>query len=581
MTLQSIQIVNVKGIQNKTFTLNIIPNKPSLLYAPNGFGKSSFAIAFDSLTGPRLALHKDNNFRGDDTNLPSLEILYEKHDGTVVNLTADNNSNTIKTELDYFVINNKVKAKATPMQFGGRTNYTASLNIDAIELIGAIPPETALGYSVITSRAAFGNNGKILQNLDPIMTNAELISLILDSMGDFQRLTQVRNNTSIQRFKDHVNLQQGTADQIINWIEENELGTLDSIAPLKVITDKLANLGLGYGRRGEYYLAVLQILELYITNAVTLKAACIRKMYVLEKNSYVESFRAFNSTWKDIRPREVNGKLIVEFPKAHNISNGQRDILCLIALLEVARRKLKKQASILIVDEVFDYLDEGNLIAAQYYITEFIQDFKRQGRRIYPLILTHLNPGYFKNYAFSKMKTYFLDTRTATVSQSFRNLIINRTNPSIEDDVSRCLLHYHTDIINKRVEFEALGLRPTWGEANHFITHINAEMVKYVNNQPDYDPFAICCALRRRIEERIYETIPGAIEKAEFLSTHLTKNKLMYAEGLGITIPEFYYLLGNVYNEGMHWKQDRDNESPLKAKLENGTIRKLVSDICR
>ncbi|WP_316816626.1 hypothetical protein [Pedobacter nyackensis] len=580
MTLRTIRIANVKGIADRTFSLNIIPNKPSLLYAPNGFGKSSFAIAFDSLTGPRLSLHKDHYHKGTDANLPSLSIDYQKTDGTVANLLADSTTNTIKTEIDCFVINNKVRPKSTPMQFNGRTQHTASLNIDTIELIGSIPVDTDLGYNVGAIRGRFGNNGKVLPNLEPALAKRAFVVIFNDGIRHLSRLTQIRNSEAIQSFKDRINQQVGTSDQILNWIEANELAVLDEILPLKELTDQIMDLDLGYTRRAERVLAVLEMLDLYSGNTANFKPACDRKLYIQEKKSYIESFKAFNSTWKDIRPREKGGKLIIEFPKAHNISNGQRDILCLVALLEVARRKLKKDASILIIDEVFDYLDEGNLIAAQYYVTEFIKDFKNQGRRIYPLILTHLNPGYFKSYAFSKMKTYYLDTRTATVSLAFKNLIIHREDPTIADELSRCLLHYHTDNINKRAEFTALGLRPTWGEGTNFINHLQAEMNKYLTDQPDYDPFAVCCALRRRVEEKVYQNIPGLVEKDTFLATHQTKNKLEYAESIGVSVPEYYYLLGNVYNDGLHWKTDRDNESPLKAKLENGTIRKLINDIC-
>lgn len=42
--LKIIEIENIKGIGHKRFALDIWPNKPSLLVAPNGFGKSSFLI---------------------------------------------------------------------------------------------------------------------------------------------------------------------------------------------------------------------------------------------------------------------------------------------------------------------------------------------------------------------------------------------------------------------------------------------------------------------------------------------------------------------------------------------------------
>jgi len=579
MTLQTIRIVNIKGIENRNFPLEIIPNKPSLLYAPNGFGKSSFAIAFDSISGPRLTLHKDHFHRGDDQNQPELHINYERSDTTVVQLTANSTSNTIRTELDSYVINSRVRAKSVSMQFGGRANHTASMVIDTVELIGNIPADVNLPYGVNALRVRFGANGKVIPNLEQALRSSAFISIFNNGITQLQRLLQLRNSVAIQRFKERVNQQQGTINELLDWIEANELPALDSIQPLKNLTDSIMILDLGFTRRAERYLATLEMLDIYDQNTEIFKAALERKLYLMEKESFIQSFRAFNSTWKDIRPREKDNKLVVEFPKVHNISNGQRDILCLVAHLEVARRKLKKEACILVIDEVFDYLDEGNLIAAQYYITEFIQDFKQQGRRIYPLILTHLNPGYFKNYAFSKMKVYYLDNRTGVVSVAFRTLIIHRDHPTIKDDVSRYLLHFHDGTINKRAEFTALGLRPTWGEGSNFVNYIRAEVTKYLNNQPDYDPYAVCCSLRRRVEEKIYNAIPGAAEKTQFLDTRTTAAKLEYAESIGVNVPEYYYLLGNVYNDGMHWRNDRDNESPLMAKFDNGTIRKLIQDV--
>ena len=172
-----------------------------------------------------------------------------------------------------------------------------------------------------------------------------------------------------------------------------------------------------------------------------------------------------------------------------------------------------------------------------------------------------------------------MDQRAATVKKTFVRLIENRADVTISPEVDQLLLHYHTGQINKRPEFTALNIRPTWGEGNNFVNYVNTAVHQYINNQPGYDPFAVCCAVRRRVEENIYNLIAGAVEKFNFLATHTTKAKLEYSESLGVVIPEYYYLLGIVYNDGMHWKHGMDNESPLKAKLENGTIRKLISDV--
>ena len=438
-----------------------------------------------------------------------------------------------------------------------------------------------MNYLVTSLRPRFGPNGKILPNLDECLNNSDFISVFHKGLRQMDQLGQVLNGRRIQAFKDHVNKQHGTTEELLDWIDANGSASLDAMEALKDLADSLMELDLNFTRRSERQLAVLELLDLYFQDRPNFKAACERKLYLLEKSSYIASFKAFNSTWKDIRPREKEGQLVIEFPKAHYISNGQRDILCLVALLEVARRKLKKQASVLIIDEVFDYLDEGNLVAAQYYVSEFINYFKKAGRRLYPLILTHLNPGYFKNYSFSSMKSYYLDQRAATVGASFKKLIQNREHPTIETDVSKCLMHYHTDQINKRAEFAALGLPPTWGQGNNFKAFVDASAQEYLNDQAGYDPFAVCCAVRCRIEEKIYIKIQGAAEQTEFLDKHGTSKKLIYAESIGINVPEYYYLLGIIYNDGLHWKLDRDNESPLKAKLENGTIRTLIANIFR
>ncbi len=62
MKIKTIEITNVKGIGHHVFNLDLSPNKPSILDAPNGFGKSSFSIAFDSLKRDKIEL-EDNHYQ--------------------------------------------------------------------------------------------------------------------------------------------------------------------------------------------------------------------------------------------------------------------------------------------------------------------------------------------------------------------------------------------------------------------------------------------------------------------------------------------------------------------------------------
>jgi hypothetical protein len=82
-----------------------------------------------------------------------------------------------------------------------------------------------------------------------------------------------------------------------------------------------------------------------------------------------------------------------------------------------------------------------------------------------------------------------------------------------------------------------------------------------------------------KVEEITYNKLTGAAAQTDFLNTHKTRNKLEKAEELGAISPESHYLLGIIYNEGMHWRENFDNVSPIASKLENLTIKKLISDV--
>lgn len=163
MTLETIRIVNIKGIADKTFPLKIIPNKPSLLYAPNGFGKSSLTIAFNSFNRNRIRLQADDYHENNEANRPRLELSVRRADHSQVTLICDDTSNTISPEFDVFVINNQLRAKGTRLRFGGRTNFSASLAVESIALIDSIPQEENFPYVVGQSRQHSGLMEKYCQ----------------------------------------------------------------------------------------------------------------------------------------------------------------------------------------------------------------------------------------------------------------------------------------------------------------------------------------------------------------------------------------------------------------------------------
>ncbi|MFD2556041.1 hypothetical protein [Sphingobacterium tabacisoli] len=573
--IRVIEIENIKGIHFKRFTLDIAHNKPSLLVAPNGFGKSSFATAFNSMNNRRIALNEDDLYAENIANLPRIKIDYVRADGTFATLTADNEYNSISNEIDCFVINNQTKPRGIGSQFG---RATATLEIKDVVLVDKIPDNTSFNYSFRDSQARFGVCSKVLPNLNVVFANLLLVEQLSENYVLLQRGNGDRIQGKINAIITDINAQHGTAPVLLDWVTTNRLVDLKQIEYLNTIGNLIYSFDIGFNSEAKSYLAAIQLVWLYNQDPNNFKAACVFSNYKLDKQRFDTTLSTFNCTWKSIRSSETGGKLVVKFPKAIHISNGQRDILTFISMLFRAKRNLKKAANILIIDEVFDYLDDANLTAAQYYITTFIKEYDSLGKRIYPLILTHLNPNYFKNFAFSNQKVYYLDSTTIQVSPHMIRLLRNRQHATIKIDVDKYLLHYDPGIINKRVEFRALTLPETWGEANNFIQNINNEVTKYLADQP-YDPFAVCGALRVKIEEIAYNKLQSPEAKTLFLTTHMTRNKLEKAEEMGVVSPESHYLLGIIYNEGMHWKDNQDNVSPIASKLENLTIRKLIRDV--
>ena len=117
MKIRKVKICNVKGIREHSIEALLYPNRPNILVAPNGFGKSSIATAFASIEPGGMKLSEDNAHNNDITNLPSLEI--ELTDGRTI--FADSQTNTIKNLFHICVAHNALKPGATAQHFNRRT----------------------------------------------------------------------------------------------------------------------------------------------------------------------------------------------------------------------------------------------------------------------------------------------------------------------------------------------------------------------------------------------------------------------------------------------------------------------------
>ena len=161
MVINEIHIENVKGLQCFDLKQPIQPNRPNILVAPNGFGKTSLAVAFNSLKSNHLELDGVNYYNGADTNFPVLRLKLS----TGESLEADYNHNTISDHFDVFVINCQLKPKATAQRYGGRLIARASMDIKPTIMIKTIPQRINFDYSFTRNKRDFGINGKLLTDI--------------------------------------------------------------------------------------------------------------------------------------------------------------------------------------------------------------------------------------------------------------------------------------------------------------------------------------------------------------------------------------------------------------------------------
>lgn len=580
--LRSIKIKNVKGIDQFEYTNTIIANKPTFFVAPNGFGKSSISIAFDSLKGSKIELTKDNCFNNKESNLPSLELVYQRKN-IDYSLIANDSQNEIIKEFDVFVINSKLRAKAKVQRIGGTPIPRSSMEIETTVLINTIPAEVSFEYVYGTERNKFEANKKICKDISLIFQNFHLLENIIHNV-DLSKFSQSKNSTKLQGIKDRILDLSGTNDEIKNQIE-SEYFPLQNFDLLLKLCANIENVDFDFIQcKADSLISGMQLISVFQSIGKTNFNKALKYLeYKSDRDDYDKSISELNSTRFPIKSKEHKRKLIVEWPKAHKISNGQRDILTFIALLIKAKKQFKKNDCILIIDEVFDYLDDANLIAFQYYISNFITEFV-PNRNLFPIILTHLDPKFFNHFCFSdkRIQVHYLKDVAIKSSKNLLNLIYNREDASVKSYLDQYYFHYN--IINGpnlTTEFNALGIERNWADSSIFHKKLQRELRRYIFEEGvSYDTIAVCIALRVIIENLAYELLNDPVHKNVFINNiNGTKNKLEFCTSKGRNIPSSYFLLGLIYNNSLHLKPGQDITKQLSIKLDNQIIKNMIRKV--
>lgn len=580
MQIKSIQIKNVRGIQDKTIPLDMLPNKPSILVAPNGSGKSSFAFAFQWLNRLRLKLEMDDAYEGNVNNKPQLIITTDEPDNNTY--IADENVNNVSKKFGIFVINNGLKA-SSPGQHNGVLMGKAKITIPDIELLGEKPNDVNLidDFDDVYDTAALPQGFLPLINL--LLSNHRfMVSCDLDKLKIKAKPAKVIND-QLEQIKTYT----GTVAQRHLKVESDNKAVLEEI-PAILYAENLLKSFCVNDSDTKILLKAIRLVTLAYRKKQDFKSRIDIANYKINEDSTRKLFDALKKTWKDIKPHRDHGKLILRIGDAQRISNGERDILILLGMLQKAKNYFTKRDNILVIDEVFDYLDDANLVAAQHYVNIFIKVLKDEGKNIYPIILSHINPTYFRTFAFRDMKVYYLNPlQYPNASDNMMKVVrkrdeLERQDKDKADLISKYMLHYHPDY--SRSMEDVIGMNdPNWNDIPTFKAYCLRQTEEYLKGKR-YDSLAVCVALREMIEKFCYQKLKTQEQKTHFLDVAFgTENKINYIETLGYPLPETFSLLGLIYNDPLHTNNNNkiDLRQTLYSRLENNTIKGMISEIIK
>lgn len=570
MTISKIILENIRGFENTTLDVSLRPNTTNIVVAPNGFGKSSISTAFKCAQGNVLNVGPADKFRNEDARISRFEICA---DGDV--LEANSAKNEISDWAKISVIKSSVEPKAKLPRINGFTIAKPYMKIESLDL-GIAPKKEKLSYDYQQVKIGFYPSAKVAPNLLKLLGSPAIRATLLDVISEIDKLKNVIPTKVLEEVVTFVKDQDGTKVEIEEALEASLKQKVEAIGCIKALHEVV------FAAKAEinWCSAVLmcgQLRELCISDRANLKKWLQRGEFENRTQWAKEFISDINAGWVAAEVKETKGRLFVNFPDASSLSNGQRDLLFFAASLIKASSANVTERAIIVIDEVFDYLDDSNLIVAQYFLSRLIDRFRKSNGKLYLIILTHLDPAFFKGYALKRQNVTYLGTANQLVTATMRKIISERENPVWTNEIPKHFLHFHPDNCDMSKIFnQEFGLPKLHGRSFDFYKFLRAHWEKLEAGEDDYDPFAVCAFVRVEIERRIYEKLQSQDAHDEFLNTNGTAKKIEYAEEAGVEVPEVCLLLGILYNDAMHKKGAIDQRSNIALKVKNIALRRMM-----
>ena len=575
--ITKITIKNIRGFKEKTLDFGngneIWPNKINTLVAPNGYGKSSLYKAFECI-GPKSFKADNDKFESKEKDFSSLSIELNKKEY----IQCDKPSRTdISKHYEIICINQKV----SPTTKNGGHYVSAKSKIDNLvienvverqqfkfemESLNLDPNKT----KVLPPQKFFKEQKKLL--LSGI--KVDLAYSLSGSEQDLRKITQKKYSSFFSSLTNFINDSSKTkANDIFNEIQRAFSDKLDQLEHLKNIYSVI--LEFDDNKHFGQILIICHILYLYKTTKNEEFTAWLKwRQYDGRKSKLKKLVCDINIGAFEAELKPKKGNLVIEYPEGSKLSNGEQDILVFVTHLHKALYYNDcKKPCILIIDEVFDYLDDFNIMIAKYYLNKIIEQFSEMEVKVYILVLSHLEPKDLQELGKLNRTTYLADK--THLDSTMEKIIKNRDNSDWgwKKEISKYFLHYDPECHDITQKFKDKGLKEELGENHKFYEFLEGEWNK-LKSDNSYDPLAVCAYFRIEIEKRIYEKL-AECKKEGFLTVHKTLKKIEYASENSVDIGDIWPLLAPIFNQALHADDVRKAQN-IKRKLNNTIIKEVM-----
>ena len=591
------KIRNIKGYGDipQEITLNLNPNRLNFVVAPNGSGKTSFTTAFNCLSNGKIDVPLEWKYKKQKNATSSLSIATNG-----VEWVANGRSNKISSEWNPVVINTRVHTDimANAGERGAMVNepITRVMSICAKE---SIPPKVIIPYDLAAIKGDFGIKRGALKDYSASINTVKFLIAIKESIPCLYQFNYYPVAKSrINQLVNKINAKNGNIRTLKSKMSDADFKTIEQYNNYKKFKVAFSPILGTNSHKLDYFLLFYQLFTIYTTHSTEIKNAVAWAEYEFIKQQISMDLECVKCPWKGASLKERDNKLFIDYPLVDEYSNGQRDIMTLYTQLLLFKQSLSDNKKyILILDEVFDYLDDANLLAAQYFVSSLLEK-NNENSTLYIILFTHLDPDYYRTYVLKKyINVQYLITQKPIPNTlikcfiGYRDWLKKKWNEGDLDkaqlykNLSNYLFHYNPNDCNYREEIKnhqyiQHPVKETWGEKSVLYTYLIGEVNNYLSGE-NYDPYAVAFAIRLRVEKIAYNLITDEQIKKDFLDANQSYDKIEICTNHNIPIPIFYMMVIAIGNEADHLKEKNGEyqEKEMVYKLKNNIIKRIISNI--